>query len=204
MWEGEREGCGVNFWRDSRKESGWVSVFTPGSAHSACIMAISSGEPLKPTIRTGKNVNEKSGFASKPERRCSWGKRGGQGGFTPRNDASCANIHLLPALPCWINTPPSAPPIFPLPLSLRRRVARVEVCGGPQAGGGMSHAAGLSMGISSPSPTVVPGETFFSESCPRSIRATASSAVIAPPATNFSKTSRRLCQFFPNQRRRVC
>ena len=43
------------------------------------------------------------------------------------------------------------------------------------------------MGISSPSATVVPGEMFFSDSCPRSIRATASSAVIAPATKTFKR-----------------
>jgi hypothetical protein len=80
---------------------------------------------------------------------------------------------------------PTHTPSFPLPyhsfFSARWKAVRVcqSVCV-CACGRRASHAGGLSMGISSPSATVVPGETFFSDSCPRSIRATASSAVIAP------------------------
>ena len=36
-----------------------VAVLLPGSAHKACIMAISSGEPLKSTTRIRQRQNER-------------------------------------------------------------------------------------------------------------------------------------------------
>ena len=59
------------------------------------------------------------------------------------------------------------------------------------------------MGISSPSATVVPGEMFFSDSCPRSIRATASSAVIAPATKTFKRAVavNNIKAFFPESKK---